>query len=96
MRRRHYDSDVVVLVIVIKMVVYRWEVVRVRVGSKKSNRMTLDTMADFVDHSHTRWRALLALEPDLMQPPTCSATLMAQVTTWRLCSPPPALVIDAR
>ena len=44
MRRRHYTSDVVVLVIVIKMVVYRWEVVRVRVGSKKSNRMTLDTI----------------------------------------------------
>ena len=43
-----------------------------------------------------RWRALLALEPDLRQSPACSVSLMFPVTAWRLSSPAPALVIDAR
>ena len=40
-----------------------------------------------------RWRALLALEPDLQQQPRPSVALLDPVLVWRLPSPPPPLVI---
>ena len=39
-----------------------------------------------------RWRALLALECDLQQPPRDSVALMESVLTWSLTTPPPPLI----
>ena len=39
---------------------------------------------------------MLALEPDLQQPPRDSVALMDNVMIWRLPVPPPAIVIDGK
>jgi len=43
-----------------------------------------------------RWRALLGLESDLLQPPKQAAALSEKILTWRLSAPPPPLVVQGK
>ena len=52
-----------------------------------------DVLCCTVLYQVLRWRALLALEPDLQQQPRPSVALLDPVLVWRLPSPPPPLVI---
>lgn len=70
-------------------------IIRVDVQFEATPNMP-DSVLNMTSIHVLRWRAMLALEADLQQPPRDSVALLDCVMSWRLPTPAPPIVIDGR